>query len=250
MFLRKIDIALAFTSPALLAVIALVLLRRKLYSEYRFFFAYACGLILIPIGLVATAKFAGQPSYLRAFSIAAFCNNTMSLLAMNESFHKVFSVYSIGRNWLRYLLPCVILLVLSISTWRWIETSHEGRDSWAVFFAFNLSSDYMMAAVFATFGLLVFFWQPGWQQYPFGIMKGFGLFSIVGMLADLLRSDFGTKMNLFFSYAPAVAYIVACLIWLGAFLRPEPEEQAPRPGSLVNVEELVALLERLIKAVR
>ena len=65
-------------------------------------------------------------------------------------------------------------------------------------------------------------WQSPWQRHPFAIMKGFGFFTIIGMLANLLRSDFGTKMDTFFAYAPPVAYIVACFIWLGGFLVPEP----------------------------
>jgi len=173
----------------------------------------------------------------------------LALLAMNASFSQVLMPYYFGRRWFRFVLPILALVVVLVS----IGVGHlpiQASRPMAVLISFALARDYLLSAIFCLFGMIVFFWQTRWQQHPFGIMKGFGLFSIVGMLANLLRSDFGTKMNWFFSYAPAVAYIVACLIWLGAFLKPEPEEQAPRPGSLVNVEELVALLERLIKAVR
>jgi hypothetical protein len=40
------------------------------------------------------------------------------------------------------------------------------------------------------------------------------------------RSVFGTKLNVVWSYAHSVAYILAVILWLNTFLRPpEPEPQ-------------------------
>jgi hypothetical protein len=251
MFGKGIDISLTLAGPVLQIGLTILAANRRLHKQFPWFFLYTCFGILFGTTLALTSGFGSYKLYFNSFWTGQAIFSVLALLAMNESFSQVFKPYYFGRRWFRLLLPALALMVLLASAWKWLgHAPTQGSKPMVVLISFALASDYLLSAVFCLFGILVFFWQTRWQQYPFGIMKGFGLFSIVGMLANLLRSDFGTKMNLFFSYAPAVAYIVACLIWLGAFLKPEPEEQEPRPGSLVNVEELVALLERLIKAVR
>jgi hypothetical protein len=251
MFGKALDISFTLAGLTLQFWLAITMTRCRLHKQFLWFFVYTWFSILSGITLVLASGFGSYTVYFNLFSIAQASYAVLALLAMNESFKQVFAPYYFGRRWFRFLLPVLALIVVLISLWKWHgPTPAQASRPMAALISLGLASDYLLSAVFCLFGILVFFWQTRWQQYPFGIMKGFGLFSIVGMLADLLRSDFGTKMNLFFSYAPAVAYIVACLIWLGAFLKPAPEEQEPRPGSLVNVEELVALLERLIKAVR
>lgn len=117
------------------------------------------------------------------------------------------------------------------------------------FISFSLAGDYMVAGVYGLFVVLVLFWQARWQQYPFGIMKGYGLIGIVGMLADLLRSELGKRTDVFFSYAPAVVYIPACLIWLGTFIKTEPLRRSVR-ASFVDMDEILDLLGRLKQAIR
>jgi len=103
--------------------------------------------------------------------------------------------------------------------------------------------NYILAGIFGLFGILVFFWRTKWQKHPFGILLGFGVFSVIGMVADALRSDFGAKMDLIFSYAAAVAYIVACAIWLHAFML-NNDDGENRPRLPADPEELLRLLER------
>jgi hypothetical protein len=70
------------------------------------------------------------------------------------------------------------------------------------------------------------------------------------MLAGLLRSEFGTKWDFFFSYAPSVAYILGCLIWLGAFLAPDEGKHRAGPGAVVDLDEILELLSKLTKAIK
>jgi hypothetical protein len=252
--LTKTDLALSAAGLAPRIALICIFLRRHLPRLWPLFFLYCCYSILVEIALIMSAFFfTGNTYFLINFGFQLIYV-LLGLLAMNESFQRTFSIYHAGHRWFRFLFPAVVLVVMSISAARWfhnVSSTGEITDEikWAAFLTFQLGGEYSRAAVFGIFGLLVFFWQPPWQPRAFAIMKGFGFFTIVGMLANLLRSDFGTKMNHFFSYAPPVAYIVACFIWLGGFLAPEPEKPAPRPG-LVNVAELRELVERLTRAIR
>lgn len=170
---------------------------------------------------------------------------------MYESFDRTLKIYYFSRRWF-FLLPLItILVIFAVSSW----TLHKQRPIQAgqitlLYFSFDLAADYMLAGLFGLFVILVILWQAPWQRYAFGIMKGFGLFSIVGMLADLLRSQFGTKWDFFFSYAPSVAYILGCLIWLGAFLAPEQRKAPAGLGSAVDLDEILELLSKLKKVIK
>jgi hypothetical protein len=168
---------------------------------------------------------------------------------MHESFRKVLRPYFPGKKWFDALVPGVVLVILALCGWKALQ-QFPGQSSRMnlIYFAFYLASDYIRAAIFGLFALLVIFWRARWQPCAFGVMKGFGFYTIAGMLADLLRSDFGTRMDLFFKYLPPVAYIVACLIWLGAFLQREPVNSSGTTGSLADLDEIIELLTRLKKA--
>jgi hypothetical protein len=250
MFLTKLDITIILVTAALPSVVAVVMVASRLQQRWPFFFLYCCFSLLAGVVPIVAAFFFSYRTY---FQVYFFCQSghvILALLAMNEAFKRVFRIYYSGR-WFRLLLPSIGLIIVGVSLWRgYHRISPQAGLLWTAFLTFNLGADYFRAAIFGLFGLLVFFWNPPSQPHPFAVMKGFGIYSIVGMLGDLLRFDFGTRMRLFFSYAHSVAYIVACLIWLGAFLAPEPEKEAQRPGSLVNVAELRELLERLTRAIR
>src|SRR6267142_3061412 len=248
--LTKTDLALSAASLAPRMALIYVFLRRHLPRLWPLFFLYCCYSILAEIALIMSAFFFTGHTYFLINFGCQLIYVLLGLLAMNESFRRTFSVYHAGHRWFRALFPAVVLVVMAISAARWFHNvSSADEMEWAAFLTFQLGGEYSRAAIFGLFGVLVFFCQPPWQQRAFAIMKGFGLFTIVGMLANLLRSDFGTKMNHFFSYAPPVAYIVACFIWLGGFLAPEPEMPVRGPGPLGNVAELRELLERLTRAI-
>jgi len=235
----------------LLAVLAATMAWRRAYRQLPFFFLYVIYGFLAGIGLLLATQFGARSASFKFYAAVQLMYATLGLLAMNESFNKVLRLYFVSKWWFRLLVPGVLLAISSIATWKALFHAPLQAGHWtAIYFSVELAIDYIRTAVFGLFVLLVFFWRARWQQYPFGVMKGFGLFSIIGMLGDLLRSDFGTKMNLFFSYAPSVAYLLACLIWLGAFYKPELAQPRKNPESSPNLDEIQALLDKLTRAIR
>lgn len=242
--LSGIDTLLGVTGVALEIALAAILIRRKLWrSEFPLFFTYVCYAIVDVIGLLLVARYSSKRTYAQAYWIAQAVYGLLGVLAMEEAFRRIFSVYYFRRRWFRLLVPGLVLFILTVSIWKWLRHAPiQAGPLTIAYISFDLAMNYMLAGIFGLFGVLVLFWRTKWQRHPFGILLGFGTFSIVGMLADALRSDFGTKMDLIFSYAAAVAYIIACAIWLHAFTR-NHDDGENRPEPLVDPLELLELLE-------
>lgn len=251
MNLTTVNAALALAGILLLAVLTAVLVRHRLYRQFPFFFLYSCYSIAASILVNALEPSAGQATFIKIYSATEALYALTGLLAMYESFRRALRVYYFSKRWFSLVPVTTILVILLVSTWALRRQAPVQADTLGTFYlSFVLAADYMLAGFFGLFVILVFFSQAPSQRYTFGIMKGFGLFSIVGMLADLLRSEFGTRWDFFFSYAPSVAYILGCLIWLGAFLATDERKHRPGPGAVVDLDEIQELLSKLTKAIK
>ena len=242
--LSILDKVIALMGGALEIAIAVTLIRRQLWRQgYPAFFVYICYAIINVAVLLISAELTSKKTYFGIFSITQAFYTILGLLAMNESFGKSFKVYYLQRHWFAFLVPSVVLMIILSALWNWSKHSPVQAGSLTIIYiSLDLTANYMRAGLFGLFAILVLFWQARWQRRPFGVIIGFGIFSVVGMAADALRSDFGIKMNLVFSYASAVAYLIACLVWLLAFRR-EDDPNNPPPSS-VDPKELLELLER------
>jgi hypothetical protein len=246
-----VDTALSLSGVALEIALAATLIRRGVWKrKFVFFFVYTAYSIINVIVLLVSAEIGSRKAYFTIYWATQAIYVVLGLLATNESFHKVFRIYYFRRPWFRFLVPAIVMAILSISIWTSLKHAPiQAGPVTIAYISFDLAANYMLAGVFGLFGIFVFFWHTKWQRHPFGIMLGFGVFSVTGMLANALRSDFGTKMNLIFSYGTAVAYIVACLIWLHAFIRPENDLTG---GDTLQTDpsELVQLLDRHIGSLK
>jgi len=225
------------------------IVQRRRHRQFPVFLAYASASALIESGLIMMAHLTRPQQWINLYWTLQVIYTVLGILAMHESFRKILLPYFPGKRWFDFLVPGIVLAITVLSAWKMLQRPQGASGQFdLLYFAFFLASDYVRATIFGLFAVLVIFWRARWQPCAFGVMKGFGFYTIVGMLADLLRSDFGTKTTLFFVHAPAVAYLVACLIWMGAFLQREPENGSGKTGSLTNVDEVLELLTRIKKA--
>jgi hypothetical protein len=245
------DTIVSLTGGTLEIAIAVALIRRHLWrTEFPFFFAYICYSIVNVAVLLTSAALTSNRTYFAIYSAAQALYTIFGLLAMNESFRKIFLIYYLHKSWFSFLVPAVVLTVLLLSLWNWARHAPtQAGPLTIIYISLDLTANYMRAGIFGLFGILVFFWRSKWQDPPFGIIAGFGIFSVIGMASDALRSDFGMKMGFVFSYASAVAYILACVVWLYAFRRRKYDADS-QPPSNVDPKELLDLLERPTKMLK
>jgi hypothetical protein len=238
------DKALLFSISALQLLIAGLLLKRGYSARFRVFLAYTCYSIAAELGLLVADHLENWHTYLKVYWAVQAVYTLLGLAAMDATFAEQYRLFYKSRLRLRLQVPATATVVLLLTIWFFVGgTPVRDTRLMTAFISFDLAADYMQATVFGLFVLAAVYWRPPWRQHTFGIMMGFGFFSIVGCLADLLRSIFGKGMSLFYSHAPAVAYLVACLIWLRAFAVKEPPQGPKKP---VDADEVSAMLGRLI----
>lgn len=249
MHLETMDIVLALLTFVPQLSLAFLLIKRLYWRRFPVFFAYICYAAASEVAIVAVRQLYSRRTYFVFYWAVQAVYTLLGLASMDESFRKHLRPYFTSTFRLRLQLLFVVTFVFVIVGWLWLKsTPIQASPVMAAFICFTLAANYMRAAVYGLFVVTVMYWRAKWSPHTFGIMQGFGLFSIVGALAGLLRSVFGINANLFFSLAPSVAYICACFIWLVTFSVREPPPRAAKAP--VDSDELFDILSRLTRLLK
>jgi len=233
--MKNIDKILTLVVPTLGVWLAALILKERLHRRFPFFFTYVLSLVLI--GIVRFSVISHYRTYFFVFWITEAVYAILALLALFEVFRKVFLGFYLRSAWFRALLPSTAILAIAIVAWAILRNPVAGAGrliSFVVFF--GLAVNFMQLCLFGLFGLLSAAFPLRWRFAPLGILLGFGIAALGGAAAFWARSVFGTKLETFAKYAPPVAYILATLVWLATFLRPEPE---PKWVSATTLRELL-----------
>jgi hypothetical protein len=220
----KVDILLGLVALITAAWLAAVLVRRKANREFPFFFLYVCSSVVLPI-----LTFSVSNNY-RLFFLVSWGTEAvyvvLALLALHEVFRKVFAAFY-ERRWFWLFFPSVVVAISVLAViYRLGSPPAQANRVMSFIISIGMAVNLVQALLFVLFFVLVWFNGIGWREYPFGIVMGFAAIAIVSFSVQWARSEFGTRLNVVSSYAPAVAYILAVILWLKTFLRPpEPEPQ-------------------------
>jgi hypothetical protein len=198
-----------------------LLWRQRTYWQFPFFFAYTGYSVCATVVLLATSSHFG--AYLFAYWANEALLAVLAVLALHEAFRRVFFGFYARFRWFRLLFPAVVALALLIVLWAALHgpTARSSALRSAVLL-FGIAVNFIQALLFCLFIGIARTFRLRWRFAPLGILLGFTI-SAVGSLVDYWGvSVFGTKVENFLKYVPPVAYILAVVIWLDTFLRPEP----------------------------
>jgi hypothetical protein len=244
-----LDLSLSLLGPILAGVLAVILLRRKVHREFPFFFMYVVFAILA--AAVRLSVSGDYQLYFKVFWTTALLYNALALLALYEVFREVFFAFYELWWWFRLVFPGVALIAITIAVIRTIL--HPPVEATSLIGAILSSSrivNYLEAILFALFFLLVLLLGVSRRSYPFGIVEGFGIAALGALVAYGLRSEFGTKYNMFAKYAPSVAYVLGVLVWLDTFRRPPDPEVIHAWREQVTPEQLLAQAREWLKIMK
>src|SRR5262249_16983654 len=139
----------------------------------------------------------------------------LALLALYQVFHEVFLPFNELWWWFRLVFPGAVGIAVIISVWRAIlHPPVQATPLISAILSFRRVMNWVEAVLFGLFFVLALLLGVRWRSYPFGIVEGFGISALGALVAYGLRSEFGTKYNMFAKYAPPVAYVVGALVWL------------------------------------
>lgn len=243
------DIILTLIGLVLTAWVGALLIRRKLHNEFSFFFGYLAVSILISLARLAVIT--DYATYFKVFWASEILNAVMVLLALYEVFHEVFLSFSELWWWFRLVFPGAVGIVAIIFVVRAIlHPPVQATPLISAILSFSRTINWVEAVLFGLFFALAVLLGVRQRSYPFGIVEGFGISALGALVAYGLRSEFGTKYNMFVKYAPPMAYLIGVLVWLDTFRRPPDPEVTHEWRDRITPEQLLALAREYIRILK
>lgn len=243
------DILLGFVAPVLEIWLAGILIRRKLYREFPFFFAYIVSSILIALCRSLAAQ--NYHVYFVVYWASAAAYALLALLVLHEVFRWAFLEFYEHWRWFWLVFPGVSAIILLLSLVYAVEYPPvQASRLISLILVLGFAVNFIQAALFGLFFLLVWILGVRWRNYPFAIVMGFAISALGALGAYWLRSVYGTKLNTFVHYAVPVSYIFAVILWLDVFRRPEPEMKWTLPAGLDDPLKEVTSYGELLRKMR
>jgi len=218
-------------STPTMAVVAGILLWRKLTRAFPFFFSYIAASFLGDMARLFAYQ--GSPSnYAYTYWITQLVNTVFMLLATYELslIHLFPGFYKV--SFYRYLFSIVAVIAVGLGVFTAL-----GSITLAVLGnAINILNVLQVLALLFFVGLMVFMGRR-WGHYEFGIGLGLGLntTAFVIMFAVFLKNG---PIHGILRELPVFALDASCIIWLITFLTPEKTTPAPtQPVSPEVLEE-------------
>lgn len=197
----------------ILAVLAGLFLKRRLYQEFPVFFSYIIVAILGDIPRFVTYRFS-FPAYAKTFWITQLLNTVLAIAAIGDLFLKrVFSQFHKIRIY-RYLFLIAAAVTVLLATITFLG-SITNSVLLNVLQALDLTRVFVLCFFFA----LMLLFGLEWSQYEFGLALGFALDAAAFLGAFALR-----QLGLFHGFVtvlPVIAIDLACIVWLISFLHPK-----------------------------
>jgi hypothetical protein len=241
-----IDVLLLVVGPLLGIWLASLMLKRRMHREFPCFFGYVAASIVGQISVLVVAD--NYTVYYYVFWAFEVLYAVLALLALHEAFYGVFRAFFRKYRWFWTLFPAVILLVVVLATIYAMQRP-PAQAGWItrLIISVEIGINVMQSCLFLLFQGAMWFFRARRRTYAMGIVDGFAVVAFAAF-AYALRSEFGTNLNLLVRYGPPVAYLLAEIIWLGAFLRsPEPPPQLPAGVTLEQAFDEMAQSGRWMK---
>jgi hypothetical protein len=224
-----------FIPLGLLSFLSAILIRRRAYRVFPFFFTYIMFAVAADLGRLAALGH--RHPYLITYWATEAIYDILGILVMYEVLRSVIGSLARGRL-TRLILPVLVVvgIGLSLAHREAVPTKVTGFLVYIVLG--EIAVRFVQVLVFAGLVTLVPLVGLRWRQYPFGVATGFGLYATVMLLTTVKFSDFGTRFKYLWGITSLVAYSVAVLIWIWFFSVPPRLEtpdstlSAPSPGEL------------------
>jgi hypothetical protein len=245
----KIDTIIGLLSLALVSVLVVLLIRRKVYREYPIFFGYILSSILI-MAIKLSLIGGDYLIFFKVYWISEAFYAVATLFVLHEAFRRVFlEFYELSWFWL--LFPGVVAIIAAFAITHALRNPPtQAPQIIGVILSFGNAVNYFKVGLFGLFFLLVLLFGLRWQSYPFGIVLGFAASGFGSWLVYALRSEFGTKFNIGLKYAIPVAYLCGVAFWLSTFIRPAAPESTYGWLATQTPEEMLEVVQRYIKLLK
>lgn len=209
---KALDILLPVTGCGLLLALIIIMVRRKLHREYRFFFFYVVFSFFSAILFSLTVS--NEKTYSYIYWISDGVSVIFVLLALHEVFRDIFhGFYSFW--WFRLIFPSAVVVMCLLAARRTLISPRSTQPLMSAIFYLSGAFSLIPCGIFLVFMLLVMGLRVRCRRIPYYIALGFAVSSMGDWMLYSLLS--GYKYTLTARYLPPAAYMCATLIWLWSF---------------------------------
>lgn len=247
---RLLYLYLWIAPHALQAVLAVMMVRRKLVREFPAFFVYTVQEVLQFIVLFAMDKIdavSGQ-AYTMAWFVGTAVSIVLRFAVVYEIFEHVFSNYptlkELGTVILRW--ATVVLMIIAVVL---VGYSTTGEIDWAkiAISIVDRAVSVVQCGLLVLLVLLARFLSFQWRSYAFGIALGLGFFASVELGLSAIRTELGLSVALdTLALATMASYHCCVLFWIVTLLLPQHEATPVTSIPDHNLEHWNTALQRLL----
>jgi hypothetical protein len=234
---------------ALQSVLLFLLVRKRISHTYPWFMVYTAFSVAATVARLATLHASSLYFYLYWGGEIVYA--VLALMSLYEVFRSTFRNY-FRFWWFNPLFPLAVLITIAVAIMHTMADRNTVQDmpitvaALAITFGVRLVQGACFVCLWAGVGLT----GARWRQSSLGIVTGFGLYASYVLVASLLRSEIGTKLNDLITWGIPRAYIFTLLFWLWFFASPqfqEPERDGIPPMSPEDLARHAAAVRRIRK---
>lgn len=235
---------------ALLALVAVLMMWRRLYKEFPIFFSYVVYQVLEFVFLFAlgTSKNTSPSQFYNATLLDVAVSTALRFGVIHEIFDSVFRNYR-GLTHLGQLLfrwATIVLLFAGV-----VAAGLSYADNINHLAATLYVTSLVVSIVQCGLLLLLFtfsrYFGLSWRNYVFGTALGFGIYACVDLINSAIETQFGTKHADLLTLVTMGTYHCCVLIWIGYLLAPERKMRTFRPPAAGEIDSWNDELERLLQ---
>jgi hypothetical protein len=251
LLLRSLFYYLWIVPHILLAVILVLMVRRRLYKQFPSFLLYSAfelfQFIVLFAVFIRTGSLAGD-QYRGVFSLGTAISTVLRFGVIYEIFTELFRHYNrlseLGKGWFRW--ATVILLLIGVAL---AGTHGSGADGFLLIVpTLDRTVSLMQCGLLMFLFLLSRYFALTWRNRAFGIALGFGILASFDLANSAIRSQIGVGSYLL-DYLGMVAYHGCVVVWIFYLTAPErttyrTPKKLPEDDLVVWNEELQRLLQQ------
>jgi hypothetical protein len=237
--------ALSLVIPIVLQLCILVLLLKlRLQKRFIWFFTYIAYELVSSALKLAVSSSSG--AYFRVYWTTEIFDVLLTFAAVRESFLHVFWQESRLR-WFRWVFWACITVALAYAGWKaWAYPPAQAGRLVAMIVDLEFAFDCIIAVIGLLYFALVALSGLTEHHRESTIIFGFGINATVAMAGFLTRSVFGIRFRSLSEWLPALAYLLAEIIWTVELLRPQQRVAEPN----VSLERISRALDSYIELFR
>jgi hypothetical protein len=120
----------------------------------------------------------------------------------------------------------------------------------AMIYSFGIGARYIQSGILVAFIILSIVYRIRPRRYALGIIFGFWLVTLAYLIGGIVRSEFGIRFKFLFTYMPPVIYVIAVVIWLITFSKPEPPDPFEQVKSPLGPEQMIERIRRMTRTIK